>query len=560
MKPSDLARYLRTVRYLKPSQMAWRLRRHLPHRPLRPPTPPPQPAEGRPACPLPHHPGPTGVPLLAEVKKNRLTLLNQTRELDPSAPDWRLGSRKQDRLWIITLHYHGWAYHLAAMGREGRQLFGSFVDDWIKRCHFTVPGALLLAWNPFAIATRLGWWARAYDLLGAEFWEKSPAFRRRFLESYALQAEWLSRNVEWDLRGNHLVRNALGLAWAGRFLDGPAAARRLAYATTLAVSQAREQVLEDGGHVERSPMYHQQVMEDFLALSHLLTNDRAKRLLSQTLSRMMEFAVWMRHPDGRIPLLNDAALNGSARPEEVPLVHGRRHFANSGIVVWHQDPFSIFFNVGSVGPDYQPGHAHADTLTVEMSYRGDRFIVDPGTFAYDDNARRAYDRATASHNVVALDDENSSEVWGIFRVGRRARVLKALHRGEESGTAFAVHNGYRHLTGRPLVSRALASPASDHLLITDHVVGSSTHRVSGGYLLAPGWTAEEVGAGWRISKGELSLFVLMQSDVNLRRTTVQAAYHPEFGREVNTVRLCWEYEGPLPLQVGTIIAERWEIS
>src|SRR5207248_1950066 len=110
----------------------------------------------------------------------------------------------------------------------------------------------------------------------------------------------------------------------------------------------------------------------------------------------------------------------------------------------------LFFDAGPVGPDYQPGHAHADTLSIECSYRAERLIVDPGTFSYDRDARRNYDRSTAAHNTVSVDGQNSSEVWHIFRVGRRAypRDVEVVL-GSDSFRASASHDGYDQLPGRP---------------------------------------------------------------------------------------------------------------
>ena len=39
-----------------------------------------------------------------------------------------------------------------------------------------------------------------------------------------------------------------------------------------------------------------------------------------------------------------------------------------------------------------------------------------------DDERRRYDRSTAAHNTVSIDGTDSSEVWQIFRVGRRAKA------------------------------------------------------------------------------------------------------------------------------------------
>ena len=115
--------------------------------------------------------------------------------------------------------------------------------------------------------------------------------------------------------------------WLGRavFFGGPEPREWLQAAAALAISQAKEQVLADGGHFERSPMYHVHAMEDFLTLGVLVEEPVARESIRDTWRSMAEFLTWVRHPDGRIPLFNDGALNGAACPQEM-LAAGCRAF------------------------------------------------------------------------------------------------------------------------------------------------------------------------------------------------------------------------------------------
>src|SRR5690606_15807738 len=96
--------------------------------------------------------------------------------------------------------------------------------------------------------------------------------------------------------------------------------------------------------------------------------------------------------------------------------------AASGYVRAERGPFVLFCDVGAIGPDYLPGHAHADSLTFELSVRGQRCVVDSGCSTYAAGPERSRQRGTAAHNTVLVDGEDSSEVWGSFRVARRARA------------------------------------------------------------------------------------------------------------------------------------------
>jgi uncharacterized heparinase superfamily protein len=112
-------------------------------------------------------------------------------------------------------------------------------------------------------------------------------------------------------------------------------------------------------------------------------------------------------------------------------------------------------DVGNIGPDYQPGHAHADTLSFELSFGKQRVFVNSGISEYGASPERQRQRGSAAHNTVVVADENSSEVWSGFRVGRRARPLSV--RVEDLGEilrAEAAHDGYRYLAGAPRVHRS----------------------------------------------------------------------------------------------------------
>jgi uncharacterized heparinase superfamily protein len=516
-----------------------------------------------PGVPLPYNFVEAGSEAVQALSQGIFTFLNQTKKLGFPEPDWLLGQRREDRLWSVTLHYHEWAYSLA---RQAPVLFVTLISDWIKRCDLEQPGALALAWNPYAVATRIGWWCRCYTALGEKFWREHPDFKETFLTSLWRQADYLSRNVEWDLRANHVIRDGLGLAWAAQFFsrtEDPRPPKWSRQASEILRGQVHEQVLPDGGHYERSPMYHLQVMEDLLHGACLLVDQQLKEDIREVWEGMADFAAWARHPDGEIPLLNDAALNGARRTGEwlqeaagvlnIPGGSeprwGLQCFKDTGLVVWHGEPLSVFFDVGPLGPDEQPGHGHADNLTLELSWDKERLFVDPGVYAYDEDARRVSDRSTGSHNTVLVDGIDSSEVWKIFRVGRRAKPRNVDVTAIPGGfKARAGHDGYDHLSGKPCHFREIQLEKNAFKL-TDQVTGSGEHHLSGGFLLAPSWEASAEEKGWKIRKKSKSLFFDLHGPPGLKWAVEKAFYHPEFGVEVSTQRFVWDWRGHVPFLV-----------
>src|SRR5439155_3503852 len=83
------------------------------------------------------------------------------------------------------------------------------------------------------------------------------------------QARWLRGRLEHHLLGNHLWANAKALVFAGAWFEGAEAERWLDTGVRLLRREFAEQILADGGHFERSPMYHAIALADVLDLCAL---------------------------------------------------------------------------------------------------------------------------------------------------------------------------------------------------------------------------------------------------------------------------------------------------
>jgi len=585
MTPRTLLRLLRTVRHLRASQLWWRCVAVAGRCRPAPRLAEPDPgvierrslAGNFPDLPEFHRDGPSGQALVQELALGRFTHLNRSVDIGRERPDWHLGPVAEHRLWTVTLHYHAWAVELARTAAssgpeadEAGELLAHYLGDWIERCSLEASGARTLAWNSFAVATRMTSWIRAWLRLRERPPRAWAALEPRLVASLWKQAGYLERHLEWDLRGNHLLRDLVGLAWAGRFFTGPDARRWLARSAALVPEQIAEQVLPDGGHFERSATYQLHVMEDLLSLALLLEPGEAVEELRFAWARMAEWLAWLRHPDGFVPLFNDGGMHALCEPARMLALgsslgleidaeprSGGKLFQDTGLVVWHGDPWDVFFDVGRIGADHVPGHGHADSLSVECSFRGQRVFVDPGTFAYDNDAQRQHDRATPAHNTVCIDGANSSEVWHIFRVGRRAWPEDV--RAEFSSRGFrasAAHTGYRHLPGRPLHRRQVEWQRGAPLILVDTLEGRADHHVQGGLLVDPAWQVASHAGGWTLSSAGRRLNVRVRGEgFEPRLEAEPAVYHPDYGVEVATRRLTWRGKGAVPGLVRTEIDE-----
>ena len=120
-----------------------------------------------------------------------------------------------------------------------------------------------------------------------------------------------------------------------------------------------------------------------------------------------------------------------------------------------------------------PAHAHADTLSFELTYKNQRVFVNGGTSTYEISDKRLRERSTSNHNTVVLNDCNSSDVWGSFRTGRRAKPINLnVKHFKDSITISCAHDGYTFLPGRPIHYREwyINNNKLFELIYIDHLI------------------------------------------------------------------------------------------
>jgi uncharacterized heparinase superfamily protein len=442
---NGVARYLHTVRHLRPVQVFGRLwyQMHRPRPELRF-APVRRAVATRYAEPL--------APAASLIAPDTFRLLNVERRC-ATAADWQ--PVDASKLWTYHLHYFE---DLNARDSGQRMLWhDELLQRWVRE---NSPGTGV-AWEPYPLSRRMVSWIK-WALRGNHL----PAACH---QSLAVQARWLTKRLEYHILGNHLLANATALMHAGLYFEGPEARSWYEAGRKLVQRELSEQLLSDGGHFELSPMYHAIVLGDLLDLLNL---HRAfgREVPGDWGERIAHMQLWletMTHPDGEIAYFNDAVCGTAATAEAVaayasrlklPSSGGRRgaltELFDSGYVRAERGPAVLICDCADIGPDYLPAHAHADTLSFELSLFGRRVLVNSGVSQYGADAERLRQRGTPAHNTVVVDGLDSSEVWGGFRTARRARVSsRSIQELPNSVSVEATHDGYLRLPGRNRHSR-----------------------------------------------------------------------------------------------------------
>lgn len=455
------------------------------------------------------------------------------------------------RLWLYHLHYLD---DLNARGCEDRRdAHVELVDRWIAEN----PPGHGVGWEPYPLSLRI------VNLV--KWLDRRQRVEARWLNSLATQAAALSGRIEYHLLGNHLFANGKALVFAGAFLDGAQADRWLAQGLAILDRELPEQFLADGAHFERSPMYQATLTADLCDLVQLadvsaLTPLRARRAAwGEALARALQWLDAMSHPDGEIAFFNDAAFGIAPRPAALrayaesligpiavqsPGGFALRPLSASGYLrVDLPSAGAAIVDAAPLGPDYLPAHGHADTLSFELSLFGSRVFVNSGTSRYGEDAERLRQRGTAAHNTVVIDGENSSEVWGGFRVARRARPT--LHEAREHDGRIVIdasHDGYRRLPGRN-VHRRRWTFGPDALRIDDAIEGPFRSAVAHLHL-HPDVTIESLSREARTARLRMANGATVDVAVSgASLAAADSAWHPRFGASIASHALALAFEG-----------------
>jgi uncharacterized heparinase superfamily protein len=389
--------------------------------------------------------------------------------------------------------------------------------------------------------------------------------KSEILRSAAGQAEFLARHLEWDVGGNHLLENARALIFAGRAIDSPHAEGWLHRGLEIIRRELPIQVLPHGEHFERSPMYHQEMLELLHEVGQL-TGDYDQEFSAKcrrTVAAMREFRESLLHPDGDVPQLGDTVLSVGAPAGPAASAHGAaalagpmdpapRSAARDGYWTFRCGGDFLLLDAAPVGPDHLPAHAHADLLTIEASLDGARWIVDAGVFDYEDGAMRAYCRSTAAHNVLEVDGQNQCDVWGRFRMGARGWPAP-LQSGKWATArwAGAVHNAYRRL-GVPVVGRFVCC-RPDEWLIVDWALGAGRRRLVNRLHLHPECrVAARDGVELQLARGPTRVWLRALGAGAMR--TVPGWWSPRWGERFENCVIEHEQSTELPAVVG------WQLS
>ena len=516
--------------------------------------------------------------------------------------------------WLVGL---GQAYRLTGDERYPR-MFADTIRNWVR----ANPPGMGINWSSsLEVAFRLISWCWALALFRGSA-ALTADLRAVLVGGIAAHAARVERYLSYYFSPNtHLTGEALGLFYAGTVFPGmPGARRWRSLAADILTREAERQILPDGVYMEQATCYQRYTAEIYLHFIILAArNDvRVPDPVSRRLELLLDSLLALRRPDGSLPQIGDAdggwllpleprspddargvfALAAAAMERgdyawasggvtpEVPWLLGMdatrlferldsapparspsRLLSDGGYAVmrsdWGAAADQIVFDVGPLGCPVSGGHGHADLLSIQASFRGRPYLVDPGTFRYtDDDGWRTHYRSTAAHSTIEIDQVGQAVPRGAF--SWMSRPVAGLTRWTSTATldiAVAEHRAYLRLPDPVTHRRTVVLRKGHYAVVVDELEGVAEHRVALRFQFAPMSVILDPSGWVRAGRGsERGLLLHAFASATLKAAVHEGETDPKegwissaYGQQEPAPVLIYSVTTVLPMRVVTLL-------
>ena len=373
------------------------------------------------------------------------------------------------------------------------------------------------------------------------------------LDTLYLHAWWVSNRLSlYSSRGNHTIAEAIGLIFGGAAFRHTAEGRHwLAKGYEILEKELNHQILEDGGPVEQSLNYHRFVIDlywlaiDFLKENELHDYDEFK----ERLMKAEHFITAFTDTHGWLPAIGDCDDGHVIAPgiwphriqpqNKTPKI---QTFSKSGYTIFNDKKAILTFDHGPLGMAPLYNHGHADALSITLSVDGQKILVDPGTYKYNEEPEfRKYFKGTRAHNTITVDgqDQAIQETGFIWSHAYNAELI----RKEKLNGVWLIqarHDGYSRYKKPVEHIRSLFIFDKKIIIIKDIFKGKGTHEFELNFHLHPDVKVSKYNENWwRIhnSVAEIYMTIFDQNDFRVirgKRSPILGWFSPSYGLKCET--------------------------
>lgn len=422
---------------------------------------------------------------------------------------WKAEGASPD--WQTAMHSFEWLRDLRALGgdqaRRGARIL---VKDWLIQYR----NWDAVAWRPDIVGARLATWIGLHDFFLAS---ADDGYRLDVFESIQKQSRYLLRVLPGNMKGAKLITALKGQIYACLAL--PNSQTRLFQALAVLHNEISIQILPDGGHIERNPATHAQVLKHFIDIRGALrcAGLAVPESLQQAIHIMAPMLRFYCHGDGQLAQFNGSSENDATHLEMIlQQAHANGKAAltapHTGYERIQLGRSTLLFDIGTPPPVGYDQQIHAAPLAFEFSVGRERMIVNcghAGTICREVPLAMAL-RHTAAHSTATIANTNAVELRSEGGIGRHPKTIH-LHREatKDQVLVIASHDGYHSNLGVLHNRQLYLGDNGEDLRGQDSFTGSAGHPFAIRFHLSPDIKASltgnnagvllrtRSGAGWR---------------------------------------------------------------
>lgn len=424
---------------------------------------------------------------------------------------------------------------------------------------------------------------------------------------------FIENNLEYTgKRGSSYLVNLLALGAAGIFLKKSYYGRKnIEFAYAGFEQEIREQVHDDGVSYEQSIPLHSVLIEVFYLAKILLTREGFNFTKSYNEKLKLMFSVQEAYlrSDNSVPQIGDA-IAGRILPlnimykqpdyssimaagaylfkesefknvhkkltPEVVLMFGLNAaeeyksikteennsstgFLYGGHFILKDNNLHLFVEAGEIGKRGLGAPGHNDTFSFELFYKDENFVVDPGTFSiYADKELRNKLRSVKNHNTAYIDDEELSELDGLFKIKDDITKPKLLEwrSNNEEDILSVQHYGYARLTDPVIVKRTFHFFKDRQVIeIKDEFISGDTHKAVISLIFHPLIDLIKTGENSYVASGKHSglKIKITGSSSSLQSSITTALFSEGYGKIEESKKITILVKEKFPASVTTEI-------
>ncbi|GMQ57155.1 heparinase II/III family protein [Vallitalea sediminicola] len=425
---------------------------------------------------------------------------------------------ENDSEWTYALNRHrywiclGQAYQLTGDEKYAKT-FTYQLQHWIDNVKFN-DSTKNTTWRSIEAGLRCEYWLKSFNYFKDSRYI-TPDVITKFVNSLNEHGNYLlSKDVPFSKISNWGVLENHGLFEVGIALGNEdyikTAKQRLEEEISI-------QIMDDGVHWEKSPMYHNEVLHCFLDVIHIgkennvfFSDKFIKRVKQMALvniiwkkpnhkefmqgdsddfdlrdiitisgyifnDSILKFAGYSKLDFNSIWELGYDAIEKYNQIEAKELDYTSYFLESSGNYYlrssWEEDGNLLHFSCGSVGG----GHGHCEKLHIDLIANGEDILIDSGRYTYVDNPIRHELKGATGHNTIIVDNMDFMKMtnsWGFSKLA--TPVKQPGYISDKYDFIQGAHIGY--LEQGVYVNRKIIFIKPDIYIISDEMYTSGEHQ------------------------------------------------------------------------------------